>query len=57
MGVTVLFCKLFQFKDNLATILKCHCCHGNLTYKFILITIRLLMCPSIQIDLPNYSIE
>ena len=54
MGVTVLFYKLFQFKDDLAGILKRYCCHGNVTYKFMLTTIRLLTCSSIQIDLPNY---
>ena len=57
MGVTVLFYKLFQFKYDLAAILKRHCCHGNLTYKFILTTARLLTCSSIQIDLLNYSKE
>ena len=36
MGVTVLFYKSFQFKDDLAVILKRYCCHGNVTYKFIL---------------------
>ena len=35
MGVTVLFNKLFQFKDELAAILKRYCCHGNVTYEFI----------------------
>ena len=42
MGVTVLFYKLLQFKADLAAILKRYCCHGNVTYKFILTTIRLL---------------
>ena len=55
MGVALLFYKLFQFKDDSAAILKRYCCHGNVTYKFILITIRLLTCSSIQIDLLNYS--
>ena len=55
MGVTVLFYKLFQFKDDLAAILKRYCCHGNVTYKFILTTVRLLTCFSIQIDLLKYS--
>ena len=53
MGVTVLFYKLFQFKDDLAAILKRYCCHGNVTYKFILTTVT--TCSSIQIDLLNYS--
>ena len=57
MGVTVLFYKLFQFKDDLAAILKRYCCHGNVTHKFILTTIRLLTCSLIQIDLLNYSKE
>ena len=52
MGVTVFFYKLFQFKDDLAAILKRYCCHGNLTYKFMLTTVRLLTCSSIQIDPP-----
>ena len=30
------FYKLFQFKDDLAAILKRYCCHGIETYKFIL---------------------
>ena len=47
MGVTVLFYKLFQFKDDLAAILKRFCCHGNGVYNFILTTIRLLTCFSI----------
>ena len=42
---------LFQFKANLAAILKCYCCHGNITYKFILALIRLLTCFSNQINL------
>ena len=53
----MLFYKLFQFKDYLDAILKCYCCHGNVTYKFILVTIRLLTCSSIQVDLRNYSKE
>ena len=57
MGVTVLFHKLFQFKDDLAAIFKCYCCHGNLTYKCILTTVKLLTCSSIQIDLLNYPKE
>ena len=57
MGVTVLFYKLFQFKDDLAAILEWYCCHGNVTYKFTLTTIRLLTCSSIQVDLLNYSKE
>ena len=40
MEVTILFFKLFQFKDDLTAILKRFCCHGNVTYKFILTTIR-----------------
>ena len=44
MGVTVLFHKLFQFKDDLAAILKRYCCHGNVTYKFIPTTITFLTC-------------
>ena len=57
MGVTVLFCKLFQFKDNLAAILKRYCCHANETYKLILTTVRLLTWSSIQIDPPYCSKE
>ena len=57
MGVTVLFYKLFQFEDDLAAIFKRYCCHGNVTYKFILTTIRLLTCSSIQTNLPNYPQE
>ena len=53
MGVTVLFYKLFQFKADLAATLKRYCCQGNVTYKFILTTIRLLTCSSIQINLLN----
>ena len=51
MGVTVLFYKLFQFKADLAAILKRYCCHGNVTYKFILALIRLLTCFSNKINL------
>ena len=47
MGVTVLFYKLFQFKDDLAAILERYCCHINVTYIFALTTIRLLRCSSI----------
>ena len=54
MGVTVLCYKLFQFKADLAAILKRYCCHGN---KFILTTVRLLTCSSIQTDLLNCSKE
>ena len=57
MGVTVLFYKLFQFKANSAAILKRHCCHGNVTYKFMLTTIRLLTSSPIQADLLNCSKE
>ena len=57
MAITVLFYKLFQFKDDLAAILKPICCHSNVTYKFILTTIRLLTCFSIKVDLLNYSKE
>ena len=53
MGVTVLFYKLLQFKADLAAILKRYCCHGNVTYKFILTTVRLLTCYLIQINLLN----
>ena len=53
MGVTVLFHKLFQYKDDLAAILERYCCHGNPNYKFTLTTIRLLTCSSIQVDLLN----
>ena len=53
MSVAVLFYKLFQFKADLAAILKCYCCHGNVTYKFILAIIRLLTCSLIQISLLN----
>ena len=52
MGVTVLFYKLFQFKDDLAAILKRCCCHGNIHYKIIPTTVRLLTCSSIRIDPP-----
>ena len=55
MGVTVLFYKLFEFKDDLGAILKRYCRHGNVTYKFILTKIRLLTLSSIRIDLLNYS--
>ena len=57
MGVTVHFYKLFQFKDDLAAVLKRYCCHSNVTHKFILSTIRLLTCSLIPIDLVNYSKE
>ena len=40
MGVTVLFYKLFQFKDDSAASLKRYCCNGNVTYKFILTTVK-----------------
>ena len=53
MGVTVLFYKLFQFKADLAAILKRYCCHGNVTYKFVIALIRLLTCFSSQINLLN----
>ena len=53
MGVTVLFYKLLQFKTDLAAILKRYCCHGNVTYKLMLTTIRLLTCSLIQINLLN----
>ena len=53
MGVTV----LFQFKADLVAILERYCCHGNVTYTFILSTVRLLTCSSIQVDLLNYSKE
>ena len=53
MEVTTLFYKLFQFKDDLAATLKGYCCHGNVTYKFMLTTVRLLTCSSIQINLLN----
>ena len=53
MKVTVLFYKLLQFKVDFAAILKCYCCHGNVFYKFILTTVRLLTCSSIQINLLN----
>ena len=53
MGVTVLFYKLFQFKADLAAILKRYCCYDKVTYKFILTIIRLLTCSSIQINLLN----
>ena len=36
MGLTVLFYKLFQFKDDLAAMLKRCCCHGNVSHKLIL---------------------
>ena len=47
MGAIVFFYKLFQFKDDLAAILKRYCCHSNVTYKFILTTVRLLTCSSV----------
>ena len=53
----MIFHKLFQFKADLAAILKSYCCHGNLTYKFILTTVRLLTCSSIQTDVLNCSKE
>ena len=53
MGVTTLFYKLFQFKADLAANSKCYCCHSNVTYKFILITVRLLTCSSIKINILN----
>ena len=49
----MLFYKLFQFKADLAAILKRYCCHGNITYKFIIALIRLLTCFSSQINLFN----
>ena len=55
MGVTMLFYKLFQFKGDLAAILKRYCCHGNMTYKLILAPIRLLTCSSIQINLQSWT--
>ena len=57
MGVTVFFYKLFHFKDDLAAILKRYCCHGNVTFKFILTIVRHLTCSSIQINLLNYYKE
>ena len=36
----MLFYKLFQFKDDLAAIFKRYCCHSNMTYEFMLTTIR-----------------
>ena len=51
MGITVPFYKLFQFKADLAAIFKRYCCHGNVTYKFILTTVTLLTCSPIQINL------
>ena len=53
MDVTVLCYKLFQSKADLAAILKRYCRHGNVTYKFILTTVRLLTCSLIQINLLN----
>ena len=47
------FYKLFQFKADLAALLKRYCCHRNVTYKFTLTKIRLLACFSIQINLLN----
>ena len=49
--------RVFCAQRDLAAILKRYCCHDNVTYKFILTTIRLLTCSSIQIDLLNYSKE
>ena len=49
--------KLFQFKADLAAILEPYCCHGNVTYKFILTRIRLLTCSLIQINLFNFYKE
>ena len=58
MGVTVLVYKLFQFKDDLAAILKRYCCHGNVTYKFLLKQLYTLdMFLSSNINLLNYSKE
>ena len=51
MGITVPFYKLFQFKADLAAIFKRYCCHGNVIYKFILTTVTLLTCSTIQINL------
>ena len=48
------FYKLFQFKADLAAILKRYCQFGNVTYKFIFTIIRHLTCFSIQIDLLNH---
>ena len=53
----MLFYKLFQFKDDLAAILKRYCCHGNVTNKSTLATIRHLTCSLIQIDLLNCNKE
>ena len=49
MGVIVLLYKLFQYRADLAAILKRSCCHGNVTYTFTLTTIRVLTCSLIQI--------
>ena len=48
MGVTVLFYKLFQFKADSAAMLKRYFCPGNITYKFILTTVRLLTCSAFR---------
>ena len=47
----MLFYKLFQFKADLAAILKRYRCHKNVTHKFILTRIRLLTFSSLQINL------
>ena len=51
IGVTMLFYKLFLFKADLDAILKRYCCHGNVTYKFILTTVKHLKRSWIQIVL------
>ena len=56
MGVTVLFCKLCQFKADLAAILKRYCCHDYVTYIFKLTTVWLLTCSLIQINLLNSDV-
>ena len=56
MVVTVLFYKLFQFKADLtATAIVAMATY--FTLKFILTTVRVLTCSSIQTDLLNCSKE
>ena len=40
MSIEKQFYKLFKVKADLASILKRYCCHGNVSYKFILTTIK-----------------
>ena len=40
MSIEKQFYKLFKVKADLASILKRYCCHGNVSYKLILTTIK-----------------